>query len=47
MVATELLYPGGNMLVGVVEAAHFKDPGFLVLWHLVILPDAGKSYPFG
>jgi hypothetical protein len=37
---------GGNMAVGAAEAAHLKDLGFLVLCHRVLLPDAGKPYPF-
>jgi|GEM_PF-5545586 len=36
---------GGNMAVGTAEAAHLKDPCFLVLGHRVLLPDAGKPYP--
>jgi hypothetical protein len=35
------------MAIGAAEAAHLKDLGFLVLCHLVLLPDAGKPYPFG
>ena len=30
---------GGNMAVGAAEAAHLKDPGFLVFGHRVLLPD--------
>ena len=37
---------GGNMTVSAAEAAHLKDPGFLVLGHRVLLPDTGKPYPF-
>ena len=33
------------MAVGAAEAAHLKDPGFLVLGHRVLLPDAEKPYP--
>ena len=33
------------MAVGAAEAAHLKDPGFLVLGHRVLLPDAPKPYP--
>ena len=36
---------GGNMAVGAAEAAHLKDPGFLVLGHRVLLHDVGKPYP--
>jgi len=35
----------GNMVVGAAEAAHLKDPGFLVFGHRVLLPDTGKPYP--
>lgn len=37
---------GGNMTVSAAEAAHLKDPGFLILGHRVLLPDTGKPYPF-
>ncbi len=36
---------GGNMAVGAAEAAHLKEPGFLVFGHRILLPDAGKPYP--
>ncbi len=36
---------GGNMPVGATDAAHLKDPGFLVFGHRVLLPDAEKPYP--
>ena len=37
---------GGNVAVGAAEAAHLKYLGFLALCHMVLLPDAGKPYPF-
>lgn len=33
------------MAISTAEAAHLKDPGFLVLGHRVLLPEAGKPYP--
>jgi len=36
---------GGNMAVVAAEAAHLKDPGFLVFGHRVLLLEAGKPYP--
>ena len=36
---------GGNMAVGAAEAAHLKDPGFLVFGHRVLLHEAVKPYP--
>lgn len=36
---------GGNIPVSAAEAAHLKDPGFLILGHRVLLPDTGKPYP--
>jgi len=32
------------MPVSAAEAAHLKDPGFLILGHRVLLPDTGKPY---